>query len=242
MSNPNQPRPQWPPLEDEQGRDEMKDSLMERAQEIEHVQARFSNLGAPGQAAEPPDARSSIPVGGPGTVSVHQGPREKIGTFLPTTDGGAWRVAAALRLGAAGFGLMAAALFVLPELSGALQSPTAGVVVAPTFKTIAPALETPPPPADPEKVITEQTTSFDGAAVLVVETEPGNVSVRVDGNDQGNTPVSLTLDCLPGKPIKVELARKGYERAQHLTFCRSNTMIKLYGRLKKAEKSPGGKK
>ncbi|MBN1205531.1 MAG: PEGA domain-containing protein [Myxococcaceae bacterium] len=212
---------------------------MERAQEIEHVQARFSNLGMPGEAAEKPDARSTIPVGGPGTVSVHQRPQEKIGTLLPTTDGGAWRVASALRLGAAGFGLMAAALFVLPELSGSFQSPSAEVLVQPTYKTIAPALDTPAPSADPEKVITEQSTSFDGAAILVVETEPGSVSVRVDGNDQGNTPVSLTLDCLPGKPIKVELSKKGYARAQHLTFCRADTMIKLYGRLNKLEKKGG---
>ncbi len=177
-------------------------------------------------------------------MSIHQGAKEKIGTFLPSTEGGAWRVAAALRLGAAGFGLMTAVLFVLPELTRSFQGqmPLAEAVVQTTYKTIAPVLDTPAPSADPDKPITEQTTAFDGAAILVVEAEPASASVRVDGNEQGNTPVSLTLDCIPGKPIKVEVTRKGYERAQHVTFCRLNTMIKLYARLKKAEKAPGAPK
>jgi hypothetical protein len=179
-------------------------------------------------------------------VSVHQPSRDKVGTFLPSTEGGPWKVAAALRLGAAGFGLMTAVLLVMPELSGTFQAPSSitssGTIPQTTYKTIAPTLDTPEPSADPEKVITEQSTAFDGAAILMVESEPGGVSVRVDGNDQGNTPVSLTLDCLPGKPIKVEVSRKGYERAQHLTFCRPDTMIKLYARLRKVEKTQGGSK
>ena len=228
--------------------DEMKDALMGRAQETEHVQARFSTLQGPGAAPAQPGAPSTATPGGTGTVSVHQPSRDKVGTFLPSTEGGAWKVAAALRLGAAGFGLMTAVLLVLPELNGTFQAPSSlsssssGAVPQPTYKTIAPTLDTPAPSADPGKVITEQSTAFDGAAILMIESEPGGVSVRVDGNDQGNTPVSLTLDCLPGKPIKVEVSRKGYERAQHLTFCRPDTMIKLYARLRKVEKAQGGSK
>lgn len=239
MSNPQQPKPEWPP-EEEQGRDELKESLMGRSQEVEHVQSRFANLQFPGggQGAQA-EGRAPGPAGSPGTVSVHQGIQEKTGTFLPTTEGGAWLAASALRLGAAGFGLMAAVLFVLPELRGSFQAPTVETLTQPTFKTIAPALDTPAPAADPATVFVEQTTSFDGAAILVVEAEPGNASVRVDGNDQGNTPVSLTLDCMPGKPIKVEVSRRGYERASHITFCRADTMIKLFARLKKSEKKPG---
>ncbi len=225
---------------------------MGRSQEVEHVQSRFSNLQGPGQGgAQPgqggaqPGAGTATRTGSSGTVSVHQAPpQEKVGTFLPSTEGGPWKVAAALKLGAAGFGLMAAVLFVLPELNGSFQLPdapdTSGILPT-TYRTIAPTLETPAPSKDPAEVITEQSTSFDGAAILVVESEPANVSVRVDGNDQGNTPVSLTLDCLPGKPIKVEVTRKGYERAQKITFCRTNTMVKLYARLKKIEKKPGAK-
>jgi hypothetical protein len=223
--------------------DEMKDALMGRAQETAHVQSRFSTLTGPGEASSQPEARSTgtqDATGTPsstGTVSVHQVPRGRTGTFLTTTDGGPWRVAAVLRFCAAGFALLAVVLFVLPELRGSFQAPHPAELNQPTYKTIAPVLDTPAPPEDLEQVVTEQTTSFEGAAILMVESEPGSASVRVDGNDQGDTPVSLTLDCVPGKPIKVEVARKGYERAQHLTFCRTNTMIKLYARLRKAGKA-----
>jgi len=247
VSNAKEPQQDWPSPEGEQGRDEMKDSLMGRAQETEHVQSRFSNLQSPGAAPAQPGAPGaapaqpgSRPTGTPvatGTVSVHQPSRDKVGTFLPSTEGGVWRVAAALRLGAAGFGLMAAVVLVMPELNGTFQAPSSEAITQPTYKTLAPALDTPAPSEDPAKVITEQSTDFDGAAILVVESEQSGVSVRVDGNDQGNTPVSLTLECLPGKPIKVEVARKGYERAQHLTFCRPDTMIKLYARLRKVGKA-----
>jgi hypothetical protein len=220
---------------------------MGRAQETEHVQSRFSNLQSPGAAPAQPGAPSTGTPVATGTVSVHQPTRDKVETFLPSTEGGPWKVAAALRLGAAGFALMTAVLFVMPELNGTFQAPSSLSSSEPmtqptTYKTIAPTLDTPEPSADPEKVITEQSTAFDGAAILMVESEQSGVSVRVDGNDQGNTPVSLTLDCLPGKPIKVEVSRKGYERAQHLTFCRPDTMIKLYARLRKVEKAPGGSK
>jgi hypothetical protein len=242
VSNPQQPKQNWPAPEGDQGQDEMKDALMGRSQEVEHVQSRFSNLQGPGEGQGQPGAGTPGAAAPAGTTSVHQGPKEKVGTFLPVTEGGPWLVASALRLGTAGFALMTAVLFVLPELSGSFQAPTVADIVKTTYTTLAPTLDTPPPAANPEQAITEQTTSFDGAAILVVESEPGNVSVRVDGNDQGNTPVSLTLDCLPGKPIKVEVARKGYERATHLTFCRTDTMIKLYARLRKIEKKPGAPK
>jgi hypothetical protein len=246
VSNPHQPKPSWPPTEVvDPSRDPIQDALMTPTQEAEHVQSRFSNLQLPGEAGGQPEAGTGHGGGSHGTVSVHQGPKERVETFLPSTEGGPWRVAAALRLGAAGFALMTVVLFVMPELNGSIQLPLAPeteTLVPTNFKTIVPTLDTPDPSKDPEEVITEQSTAFDGAVVLMVESEPANVSVRVDGNDQGNTPVSLTLDCLPGKPIKVEVSRKGYERAQKITFCRMNTMVKLYARLKKLEKKPGAPK
>lgn len=231
--------------------DEMKDSLMGRAQETAHVQARFSTLAGPGDASGQPEARatgtpgstgtlgSTGTPGSTGTVSVHQAPPERVGTLLSSTstEGGPWRVAAALRFGAAGFALMTVVLFVLPELRGSFQAPHPAELNQPTYTTIAPVLGTPEPPEDLSQVVTEQTASFEGAAILMVESEPEGASVRVDGNDKGNTPASITLDCVPGKPIKVDVARKGYENAQHLTFCRTNTMIKLYARLRKAGKA-----
>jgi hypothetical protein len=170
-------------------------------------------------------------------VSVHQVPQEKVGTFLPSTEGWPWRLAAVLRFGAAGFALMAVVLLVLPQLRGSFQAPQPAELNQPTYKTIAPVLSTPASLEDQAQAVTEQTAAFDGAAILLVESEPENASVRVDGNDKGSTPASITLDCMPGKPIKVEVTRRGYESAQHLTFCRANTMIKLYARLRKPGKA-----
>lgn len=223
--------------------DEMKDSLMGRTQETAHVQSRFSTLTGPGEDSAPPAAPSTGTPGSmgtpasTGTVSVHQVAREKAGTLLPSTEGGPWRVAAVFRFCAAGFALLAVALFVLPELRGSFQAPDPAELNQPTYTTIAPVLATPVLPEDPAQVVTEQTAPFDGAAILMVESEPGNALVLVEGSDKGNTPASITLDCVPGKPIKVEVTRKGYARAQHLTFCRTDTMIKLNVRLRKAGKA-----
>jgi hypothetical protein len=148
-------------------------------------------------------------------------------------------VAAVLRFCAAGFALTAAGLFVAPELRGTFQAPRAAELNQPTYTMIAPVLGTPKAPEKLDQVFTEQTAPFDGAAILVVESEPENASVRIDGSDKGNTPASITLDCVPGTPIRVEVERKGYASAQHLTLCRKNTMIKVHARLLKAGKAPG---
>ncbi len=216
--------------------DEMKDSLMGRTQETAHVQSRFSPLMGPGQGSAPPAAPSTGTPGSTGTVSVHQVARGRAGTLLPSTEGGPWRVAAVLQFCAAGFALLAIALFVLPELGGSFQAPEPAELNQPTYTTIAPVLST-PSSEDPAQVVTEQTAPFDGAAILMVESEPESASVLVDGSDKGNTPASITLDCVPGKPIKEEVTRKGYARAQHLTPCRTDTMIKLNVRLRKAGKA-----
>jgi hypothetical protein len=230
VSNAKQPKPERP-LDEAQEPDEMKQALLGREQEMEHIQGRVTQ-----GAYHNPDG---TPVTTPGGETPVQR-KDRIETLLPTTEGGAWRVASALRLGAAGFALMAAGLFVLPELSGSFQAPSNEVLAQPTYTTIPPTFDAPAPSERLDQVITEQTSSFDGAAILMVDSEPGGVSVEVDGSDQGGTPVSLTLDCLPGKPIKVEVTKRGFERAQHTTFCRPNTMIKLYARMRKAEKKKPG--
>jgi len=231
VSNAKQPKPERP-AEEEQGSDDMKQALLGRDQELEHIQGRVTQ-----NTYFNPDG---TPITTPGGEQP-AGRRERIETFLPTTEGGAWKVASVLRFAAAGFALMTAGLFVLPELSGAFQAPSNEQLAQPTYTTIAPTFDTPEPSEKLDQAITEQTSSFDGAAILMVDADMPGVSVEVDGSDQGGTPVSLTLDCLPGKPIKVEVTKRGYERAQHTTLCRTNTMIKLYARMKKIEKKkPGG--
>lgn len=231
MSNPQKPD------------DDMADVLMGRAEEMAHVQSRFANLGGPD---EPPGEAVGEAPGEPGpkpSPSVTEAPvppaqREGIGTPPPSREDGARRVAAAFRFGAAGFAFMSVVLFVLPELRGSFQAPAPAELNQPAYNTIAPVLGTLEPP-EALQVFTEQTAPFQGASVLVVESKPEGAMVWVDGRDVGGSPVSLTLDCVPGKPIKVEVARKGFERAQHLTFCRNSTMIKLYARLLRAGKQPG---
>jgi len=214
------------------GSDESQSSVLDRGEEMELVQGRVTQ-----NTYFNPDGTPITSSGG----ELPVGRKERVETFLPTTEGGAWRVASALRMGAAGFVLMAAGLFVLPELSGSFQAPSNEVLTQPTYTTIAPTFDTPEPSERLDQVITEQSSSFDGASILMVDSEPGGVSVEVDGSDQGGTPVSLTLDCLPGKPIKVEVTKRGFEKAQHTTFCRPNTMIKLHARMRKVEKKkPGG--
>lgn len=230
MSNAKLPKPEHPSQE-EQGPDEMKQALLGRHQEMEHIQGRVTQ-----STYFNPDGTPITTPGGEQPVRR----KERIETFLPTTEGGAWKVASVLRFAAAGFGLMTAALFVLPELTGGFQAPSNEVLAQPTYTTIAPTFDTPEPSEKLDQAITEQTSSFDGAAILMVDADMAGVSVEVDGSDQGGTPVSLTLDCLPGKPIKVEVTKRGYERAQHTTFCRTNTMIKLYARMKKIEKKKPG--
>lgn len=225
MSNAQQPKQPPGSPGPEQGQDEMKSALMGRAQEIDHIQARVasSSWSAEGAGAE-------------GSEGINKGVAEKVGTFLPETEGGAWKAAATLRLASAAFAVMAVGLLLLPELDGTFEAPPPEVLKQPTYTVLTPTLDAPAPSEKLDTVITEQATSFDGASVLVVDSEPSGVSVEVDGNDQGGTPVSLTLDCLPGKPIRVEVFKRGYERARHTAYCRPDTMIKLFARLRKAGK------
>ncbi|HEX8701867.1 MAG TPA: hypothetical protein VF815_23770, partial [Myxococcaceae bacterium] len=156
--------------------DESQHSVMNRGEEMELVQDRVTRNAYFNEDGTPiTSAGGELPVGR----------KERVETFLPTTEGGAWKVASALRLGAAGFGLMAAGLFVLPELSGSFQAPSKEVLAQPTYTTIAPTFDTPEPSEKLDQVITEQSSSFDGASILMVDSEPGGVSVEVDGADQG---------------------------------------------------------
>ncbi|MDC0710961.1 PEGA domain-containing protein [Stigmatella sp. ncwal1] len=209
-------------------------SVMRRDQEMEHVQSRTTaaSWNAPSGADHPGSPDASAGRGGTG------------GTLLSSTEAGRGKVAATLRMASAAFGLMASVLFVLPGVKGTfgVPPPEAAPPVQQNLKVITPTFDAPAPAEGMDGTVTEQTSSFDGASVLVIYSQPGGVAVEVDGSDQGGTPVSLTLDCLPGKPIRVELFKRGYERVKHTTFCRSDTMIKLFASMRKATKAPSGKK
>jgi hypothetical protein len=88
-----------------------------------------------------------------------------------------------------------------------------------------------------DDVVQEARAQFDGA-ILVLESEPPGALARVNGQEQGETPVSVGLDCLPGVPVQVEFSKRGYERAKHTALCPKDSMLKLTARLRKAAKEP----
>ncbi len=167
-------------------------------------------------------------------------------------------VAAWLKLASALCALGAVGLFVRPLLLGELstQSKPRMITIQPIFskpegstsepvasaseseepEASAPAPEGKTPHEVPSNSVTrEERAEFDGA-ILMVESEPSGATIRVNGNDQGETPVSVGLDCLPGVPVQVEFSKRGYERAKHTALCPKDAMLKLTARLRKAPK------
>ncbi|QRK10509.1 PEGA domain-containing protein [Archangium violaceum] len=176
---------------------------------------------------------------------------------------GSESVAAVLKLASALCALVAVGLFVRPLLLGELSTKPRMLTLMPTFseepvepeesgapsepEAAAPEVpvgSTPAPraPTSPSRgsVTREARAEFDGA-ILMVESEPSGANVRVDGRDQGETPVSVGLDCLPGKPVVVDITLRGYEKATHTTLCPHDALVKVTASLRKASRSSGKK-
>ncbi len=83
----------------------------------------------------------------------------------------------------------------------------------------------------------EETAEFDGA-ILMLESEPEGAALVVNGKDEGETPISVGLDCKPGARLVIEFTLRGYERAKHTTRCPENALLKVTARLRKAEGPP----
>ncbi len=163
-------------------------------------------------------------------------------------------LAAVLKLGAALCGLAAAALFVLPAVQGTFSTQPRLLTLTPTFvPSKTPPPEVPPTPGEeqaavdrtgqrdpfvappPDPVVQEERADFDGA-ILVLESEPSGALTFVDGKEQGDTPVSVGLDCKPGMPVLVDFSLRGYNRLTHRTLCPKDAMLKLTARLTRLEK------
>ena len=161
-------------------------------------------------------------------------------------------LAAGLKLASALSALVAVGLFVRPLLLGELSTGPRMITLQPTFTSVpvesppestpdTPGSPTPPKELPPETVTREERADFDGA-ILMVESEPGGATILVDGKDQGQTPVSVGLECLPGTPVLVEFSLRGYEKAKHRTLCPHDALVKVTARLRKGSgKSPGKK-
>jgi hypothetical protein len=162
------------------------------------------------------------------------------------------RLAAGLKLASALCALVAVGLFVRPLLTGELSLQPRMITLQPTFSAVpeeSPPESPPestsgtPAPAQrpPETVTREERADFDGA-ILMVESEPGGATILVDGKDQGQTPVSVGLECLPGTPVIVEFSLRGYEKAKHRTLCPHDALVKVTARLRKGSGKASGKK
>lgn len=173
---------------------------------------------------------------------------------------GSESVAAVLKLASALCALVAVGLFVRPLLLGELTTGPRMLTLQPTFSEEPVEPEASAEPSEPEaaapeapvgrtsapqapsrgSVTREVRAEFDGA-ILMVESEPSGANVLVDGKDQGETPVSVGLDCLPGKPVVVDISLRGYEKAKHTTLCPHDALVKVTASLRKASRSSGKK-
>ncbi|PTL76656.1 PEGA domain-containing protein [Vitiosangium sp. GDMCC 1.1324] len=171
-------------------------------------------------------------------------------------------VAAGLKLASALCALVAVGLFVRPLVLNELSLKPRMVTLMPTFAS-SPQAEEParpvardtpaeapergtgstaaPPEPSRNTVTREERADFDGA-ILMAESEPSGANVLVDGHDQGETPVSVGLDCIPGTPVLVEFSLRGYEKAKHTTLCPHNALVKVTARLKKGSGRTSGKR
>ena len=163
-------------------------------------------------------------------------------------------LAAGLKLASALCALVAVGLFVRPLLQGELTTGPRMLTLQPTFASTPveerPAERAPqgvtaptaPKELPPDAAVREERADFDGA-ILMVESEPSGATILVDGKDQGETPVSVGLECLPGTPVLVEFSLRGYEKATHRTVCPHDALVKVTARLlRKGSGKASGKK
>ncbi|WP_152622538.1 PEGA domain-containing protein [Archangium violaceum] len=158
-------------------------------------------------------------------------------------------LAAGLKLASALCALVAVGLFVRPLLQGELTTGPRMITLQPTFASTpverpaesAPPGATAPKELPPDAAVREERADFEGA-ILMVESEPSGATILVDGKDQGETPVSVGLECLPGTPVLVEFSLRGHEKATHRTVCPHDALVKVTARLRKGSGKASGKK
>ena len=172
-----------------------------------------------------------------------------------------------LKLASALFALAAAVLFIQPLFKGDLEKkeephlitlkPTASPSPEPAPEprpTEATARPKPPqpqtPPAEPEASaepppsapagVQENRTAFTGA-LLMIDSQPSGAIVRVNGVNQGETPVTVGLDCTPGTTLNVSFALRGFENLVHHTTCPKDALVKVTAQLHPGSSKPTGK-
>ena len=83
----------------------------------------------------------------------------------------------------------------------------------------------------------ERVAPFQGFGLSIATVPPG-ASVRVDGNDVGETPIVTTVDCEPGEDVEVLVAKAGFRQTTRHVRCRADSLLELSVALARPTKAP----
>ena len=151
--------------------------------------------------------------------------------------------AAVLKLASSLCAVVAAGLFVLALRHGEGVAPSgAPEAPGPSDEPVLIVESENPARAEPaEKTIQESRSEFQGA-ILSLESRPSGASAQVNGVDQGETPVSVGLDCVPGTPLVIEFTLRDFEKATHKTLCPRDAVVTVKARMRKETSARSGKR
>jgi hypothetical protein len=82
-------------------------------------------------------------------------------------------------------------------------------------------------PADAEVDASgERVRWFQGFGVAV-ESHPRGATVLVNGQDLGETPLTASVECVPGEPVEVEVRKARHRPERRTTHCRKDQLVEL---------------
>ncbi|ATB40682.1 PEGA domain-containing protein [Cystobacter fuscus] len=152
------------------------------------------------------------------------------------------KVAAVLKLGSALCAMAAAGVLILPLVRGEVRTGPRDITLTPiTTEDEETQAEEDVEVESAGKPIRETRSAFEGA-ILSLESQPSEATVKVNGRDQGETPVMVGLECAPGEPVVITFSRRGFESTTHRTPCPRDEMVKVKARLKQSIRGTAGKR
>lgn len=72
----------------------------------------------------------------------------------------------------------------------------------------------------------ERVRWFQGFGLSVESTPPG-ATVLVNGKERGETPLTTSVECKPGEPVRVEVRKPGVRPERRTTRCREDQLVEL---------------
>ncbi|MFY0578299.1 PEGA domain-containing protein [Cystobacter fuscus] len=132
------------------------------------------------------------------------------------------KVAAVLKFGSSLCAMAAAGLLILPLVRGEVRTAPRDITLTPITsedeETRAEEEVAVEAESTNNKAIRESRSAFEGA-ILSLDSQPSEATVKVNGRDQGETPVMVGLECAPGEPVVITFSRRGFESTTHRTSC-----------------------